>query len=481
MQGIRLLAVTVRFDANQMSVRHAVLHCAVNLQVFLSRRTSTATLQEKPVQFRRLVEAALIQHILPTAPELSARVMSPCPHSCPGLAQWQQKQGIQAVEGPSCQHRPCFQSRVCCQERRCTRMFDVDKVAFVNIPTECTGQKGFSIDVYDPDQTQGSNWMRELQRQVCSFLKAQLADQKDLEVVKPPRIGRNAITFTVSLKPWRKAGPGFHDLDFDLLLAPDLSAGAGAAAAAAFGVDTRSGTPAEVQVRAALAPVSQAADAAIRGGSSSSGGNGGSSGSSSSSSAVQQRVQPSYARNIWASEAASEFLQQAAMAAAIKGGIPERVVTGTIALLKAWIRKGLQQNPGKPQQGFNKLKGLMVELIVLHAVVQLAGKRHSQKHGGRYVLDLFLQALRVAAAWGERADASSAAGEQEPTLFTELAKEKFYSREQAAALQQRARQGDWPHAAEMFRVQPVVIHPVVDPLNNVLLRKRAAGSNCGQS
>jgi hypothetical protein len=63
-------------------------------------------------------------------------------------------------------------------------------------------------------------------------------------------------------------------------------------------------------------------------------------------------VRPSFARNIWLTEAATEFVQQAAVAAADSKGPSGRVVTSTIRLAKAWVRRGLQmQHPG-----FKKLK-----------------------------------------------------------------------------------------------------------------------------
>jgi hypothetical protein len=178
-------------------------------------------------------------------------------------------------------------------------------------------------------------------------------------------------------------------------------------------------------------------------------------------------LQPSFLRNVWLSEAATQFVKQAAMAAAADG-LPGRIVTSTIRLVKAWVRKGLQQQWG--MQGYKRLKSFQIELLVLHAAERLAAKLRSSTAGdsssGGYVLDLLLVVLEVAEDWA--AAAAAASEPRQPVLFTDLAGGKYYSQQQALALQLL---GLWTTTSSNSSSsrglgQPLVVHPV-DPTCSV--------------
>jgi hypothetical protein len=182
----------------------------------------------------------------------------------------------------------------------------------------------------------------DAQAQLPQLLQQELACSPGLQLVrvKQPRLGSAAVKFTVAGQiPESKQR---FELDCDLVLAPNLAMGAGAQAAAEFGVGPREGeAAAETQRRAVLAPVLQLADG----------------------------VRPEYLRSVWLAEASTEFVQQAAGPAAQQAsGLSGRVVKSTICLVKAWVRKGLQQqfvSDAKPV--FKKLKSFMLELLVLDA------------------------------------------------------------------------------------------------------------------
>ncbi|WIA23634.1 hypothetical protein OEZ85_000339 [Tetradesmus obliquus] len=230
---------------------------------------------------------------------------------------------------------------------------------------------------------------------------------------------------------------------------------------------SRNASPADVQRRAVLAPVLASADYALnapkercftgycpR----------------ESDREVVQQLKPSLPRNVWLSEAATQFVQQAAVAAAADG-LSGRVVTSTIRLVKAWVRKGLQRQPR--MQGYKRLRSFQIELLVLHAAERLAGGSSSSTaaaaaaagsgYCGEYVLDLLLEALQVAQDW---AAAAAAAGRFcQPVMFVELAGARYYSRQQAEALEQCGILRS--SSSSSSRVgQPLVVHPV-DPTCSV--------------
>jgi hypothetical protein len=189
--------------------------------------------------------------------------------------------------------------------------FDVDLVAFVNLPA------GVQVDLCDPDTClQNGSWMMQLQAQLVLLLHQELACSPGLPLlhVRQPRPGSAAVKFAVAGQiPESKQ---HFELDCDLVLAPNLDTGAGAAAAAEYGVaHCERDTVAETQRQAVLAPVLQLADG----------------------------VRPAYLRSVWLAEASTEFVKQAAGSAALQAaGLSGRVVTSTIRLVKAWVRKGLQ-------------------------------------------------------------------------------------------------------------------------------------------
>jgi hypothetical protein len=186
--------------------------------------------------------------------------------------------------------------------------------------------------------------MMQLQAQLVLLLHQELACSPGLPLlhVRQPRPGSAAVKFAVAGQiPESKQ---HFELDCDLVLAPNLDTGAGAAAAAEYGVaHCERDTVAETQRQAVLAPVLQLADG----------------------------VRPAYLRSVWLAEASTEFVKQAAGSAALQAaGLSGRVVTSTIRLVKAWVRKGLQPQyvsglTGKPV--FRKLKSFELELLVLHA------------------------------------------------------------------------------------------------------------------
>jgi len=421
------------------------------------------TLQGSPRLFRQLLEASIVKSLQLTQPEIHAKGIAT--NTVVQLLLQGSRKGVLQLQGyPVTIDRVAVAGSV--GKRVCVPgQFDIDMVAFVNLPR----QAGISIDLYDPDKTAGSQWMQDLMQQLCSFLQKELAAcSSKLQCTKQPSIGNAAITFRLKVHTAEDAS---FELGVDVLLAPNLAGGAGAdaaaaAAAAAPGLPPcsssssssgKAAAPADVQCRAVLAPVLALADSVLNG--------------RASRVWSQQEVQPAYVRSIWLAEAATEFVQQAGVAAGTsRSGLSGRVVTSTIRLVKSWVRTGLQ--PSRP--GFRKLRSFMIELLVLHAAERFASQQaegFTQQWGGRYVLDLLLEALVVAQEWAADADArgmqgSSAATGSTPILFTGLASSKYYSRQQAEALQQLAQRGRWPGHEGLFKARPVVIHPV-EPLCNV--------------
>jgi hypothetical protein len=355
--------------------------------------------------------------------------------------------------------------------------FDVDLVAFVNVP-EAVNEYA-PVCLGDPDSTQGSMWMRQLQQQVVTCLQKPGGLPG---LIGDVRLGRVAITLALSVLV-RAGSANRVKLEVDVLLAPSLAAGAGAVAAAKVVVS--GGTPADVQCRAVLAPVLALADTEL--------------GKINVNLPAQTMrppldldgrtgcavccmpigfITPSFARNIWLTEAATEFLKQAA--AAGSAGISGRVVTSTIRVVKAWVRRGLQ-----PQQpGFKKLKSFMLELFVLHAAQTFGSRPHVRSSSssqlrqglqGGYVLDLLLEVLAVMIEWANAAEPATAGSSaaafpapQGPVLFNQMVGDKYYSAEQALALR-RVIEG-WPDEFGLLSVQPVVVHPV-DPFSSVFAQE----------
>jgi hypothetical protein len=340
--------------------------------------------------------------------------------------------------------------------------YDIDLVAFIDM------NKVASVYLADPDALQDSDWWKMQQWQVVNCL------QQLPQLIGEVRQGRTAITFSMSVSV---AEPGDFqkevEIEFDVLLAPNLAAqaapavGAEAAAAAAQ-VGVSSGEPydsvAVRQARAVLAPVLAVADRQV-------GATGAGSSSSSNSTRSSKKLayaRPSYARNIWLTEAATDFVQQAAVAAARSTNLSARVVTSTISLVKAWVRRGLQSK----EPGFKKLKSFMIELIVLHAAQTIGSRQQatgvsSRDYEGRYVLELMLESLAVMVEWAELADSDPALWEsQRPILFTGLVGGSFYSTQQALALHTLLWSSYWSDVQKKFRVLPAVVHPV-DPLSSV--------------
>lgn len=74
----------------------------------------------------------------------------------------------------------------------------------------------------------------------------------------------------------------------------------------------------------------------------------------------------SRARGLWLQESITEFIRQAAEAAAAAHGWSRTVITSVTRLTKAWVRKGLQKSSGD-RKGYEHLKGYQIELLVLKA------------------------------------------------------------------------------------------------------------------
>ena len=427
-----------------------------------------ACLHSHPKQFRQCLEAAIVDSVLWTQAEVAAKGRAI--DAVVQLLQRTSSNGALRIAGQLVTIDRFAVAGSVGKGVSVQDDFDIDLVAFVNIPTAGMSDPPFSINLADPDVTHNSVWMRQLQQQVLACLRQPGGLSAGAEITGGVRQGRTAITFVLSvLVP--ESGDEV-ELEVDVLLAPNLAAGAGAVAAAKLGV--RGGEPADIQRRAVLAPVLALANKAI---------------------STRRRglythernmfevVGPSYARNIWLTEAATEFVQQAAVAAADSGHLSGRVVSSTIRLVKAWVRRGLQpQGPG-----FKKLKSFMIELIVLHAAQTFGSRQRAAAvssyggFGGRYVLDLLLESLGVMVEWANAADPAAAAGPfaapEQPILFTELVGGKYYSSEQAKALMTLPLPGATscygPGQAEIrkqFSVMPVVVHPV-DPASNVFAQE----------
>uniref|UniRef100_A0A383WEU8 RING-type domain-containing protein n=1 Tax=Tetradesmus obliquus TaxID=3088 RepID=A0A383WEU8_TETOB len=388
------------------------------------------TLCSHPRKFRQLLEAA-IRLVLLTVPETEAKgaainaVVQLLLRSTSGSSSMLQLQG-KPVSIDRIEVAGSVGKSVAVQGQ-----WDVDLVAFVNVPE--TSDIIRSIDLLDPEITHNSWWMADLQQQLCCLLHQQLqagsgsSSCSVLQVTEPPRIGRAAVTFTAAVLLDERE----HALNFDVLLAPNFAAGAGAAAAAAAAAKLKAGggssssssssmpssqPPADVQRRAVLAPVLAVADIA-----------------------------------------ATQFVQQAAVAAAAEG-LSGRVVTSTIRLVKAWVRKGLQQQQG--MGGFKRLRSFQIELLVLHAAERLAGG--SSTTAAAAAAAAAATAAAAAAAAAATAAAAAAGRLGQPVLFVDLAGGRYYSKQQAEALRvfgitSRDARGSG---------QPLVVHPV-DPTCSV--------------
>jgi hypothetical protein len=408
---------------------------------------AAVTLMDHLKQFRQLLEANLFESVLLSQPEIDAKGRA-IGAVVRALQQGSSRGGLQLYGREVSIDRVAVAGSVG-KSVAVQGQFDVDLVAFVNLPTAA----GISIDIYNPEASlQEGSWLQLLQRQMQQLLVQELGtgSSSGVQLVGVPRIGRAAVMLTVREPGWQ------FELDCDVLLAPNLSVGAGAAAAAALEVTPRVGeAAADFQSRATLTPVLAAAARLDQWGS-------------------YRKVLPSYMRSVWLAESTTEFVQQAAVAAAGQpGGMSGRVVTSTIRLVKAWVRKGLQPH----QPVFSELKSFMLELLVLHAAQSFSSRsgprpvRHwhgtagsstgsmQQQYAGRYVLDLLMEVLVVVVEW-----ADAALGEIciEPVVFTELGgplTHRHYSTRQAAVLERI-----WNPEATAEGL--FVLHPV-DPLNNV--------------
>uniref|UniRef100_A0A383W270 Uncharacterized protein n=1 Tax=Tetradesmus obliquus TaxID=3088 RepID=A0A383W270_TETOB len=428
------------------------------------------TLQTQPKRFRQLLEAAILKSVLLTEPETKAKgtainaVVQLLLTSTSGSSSALQLRG-KPVSIDRIEVAGSVGKSVAVQGQ-----WDVDLVAFVNLPE--TSDTIRSIDLFNPEVTHSSGWIKDLQQQLCCLLQQQLqtgsssssSSNSSLQVIEPPCIGRAAVTFTAAVL----FDECEHQLSFDVLLAPNFATGAGAAAAAAAvaklqagGGSSSSGTsssssnsmaphpPADVQRRAVLAPVLAVADIVAKAMLIATGPDWDFSEAEAAclnkhrvtqgelnvievddagscdgliperiradprgfmvitagQREALRRLKPSFMRNVWLSEAATQFVKQASVAAAADG-LSGRVVTSTIRLVKAW--------------GWTQ-----------------------------------------AAA----ADAKIGRGRFSPAVrFGGLAGERFYSWQQASALQQF---GMWDSSnSSSCSGQPLVVHPV-DPTCSV--------------
>lgn len=444
----------------------AACRCLVITQLFLEalpRGGGIPFLNTHPKQFRQQLEAAILRSVLITQAEEEAKG-----RAVNAVAQLLMVAGSSGVlrlpdgRGAVSIDRVAVGGSVG-KSVSIQGLFDIDIIAFVNVPKAA----GIKIDAADPDRTQNSTWMQGLRQQLASYLGAsrRLAHGGcSMRLVQAPVLARTAVKLTLAV-PVPESGEEVR-LDVDVLLAPNMAAGAGAVEAARWGIS--SGTadplvaPAVIQRKAVLAPVLALADHLIK------------VRSAVSSSELKSMLAgdffgfaaltESHARSVWLTEATTEFTQQAAVAAAGQG-LSGRVVTSTIRLVKAWVKKGLMAQP--ESAGFSKLKSFMLELLVLHAAERFACNLHPT-YGGRYVLDLLFEVLHVMIEWADKAEAGNSVrgGAAAPVLFTELARGRYYSREQALMLQELSRYSVEPVGRLLFRVQPVVVHPV-DPLCSV--------------
>lgn len=391
------------------------------LAVQVSRAESGGTtLQANPKRFRQLLEKAVLEQIQSTAAEKAAKGMAillvvqllhTVTSKHKGLELWGQQVTVDRV----------IVAGSVGQKTQVQGLFDIDLVAFLNLPSAVLS----TIDVADPDSAQESDWMQRLRRRLYTLMVEEASEEPQL------KLGPAAIIFTL---------PTLADLtgvslSVDLLLAPNLTAGAG----------TTSDTAAS-QCKAVMAPLLTAANAKING---------------SSSSSARWPVRPSYTRTVWLAESYTDFCRSAAAADGKYG----RVVTTTMRLVKAWIRKGLQ--PRWP--GFKQFKSFVAGLLVLKAAAQLPTQRRAvqaKDYKGRYVLDLLLLILDEVQCWAAAAVLSAYGEEVEPVLFTDMAHEKYYSEQQAAALQAILREQSPQDLWDACRGQPVVVHPI-DPLCSV--------------
>lgn len=437
--------------------------------------SASATLHDMPRQFRQCLEAAILRSLLLGAPELAATnravdaVIQALEQSASrGDLVW----GGRGAAGSIVSIDRCVVAGSVGKRVNVQGQFDVDLVAFANIPTNASAY----IDLCDPEASQRSTLMHFLREQLVALLCRHLPRSQQLRVVTEPQAGQNAVKFTLQVRvPENEA---VFELRFDVLLVPSMAAGAGAAAAAAAGIRP-SGPAAEIQTQAVLAPVLAEADAALVRSHS---------WPARATDAASVAVKPAYMRSVWLAEASTTFLQQAAVVAARPHGLSGRVVTSTIRLVKAWVRRGLQ--PSAP--GYRRLKGFMLELMVLQAARIFVRRlercdpeavRVQHQYGGRYVLDLLLEALAVVMHWAALAtgtaggtgcpwlshtgsSSSSASSSGRPIMFTDMIRSPPYSEQQALALQQLAKRGTWPGHEGLYSAQPVVLHPV-DPLCNV--------------
>lgn len=396
----------------------------------LQAAPADVSMRSAPRQFRKVFDRAVVDAIIATAAELGAK--SGAVDFIVRLLQTGTSSGRAAltVNGQALTVDRVAVAGSVGQKVSVQGMFDIDLVVFINVPSavvthsgssSASSSSGIVIDVADPDATQNSTWMQQLRHQLVAFLEANLPVGDEVQL-KPTAITVKLLTHLA----------GNSSMEVDILLAPNLAGS--------------SGDREQAQCRAVLTPLLTAANDRIRG--------------SSSNSHSRQLVRSSFARSIWLAGSYTSFCRDAAAA----GGIYGRLVTTTIRLVKAWIRKGLQ--PHWP--GFKHFKSFMIGLLVLEAAKQLKSQQQQgSQYEGRYVLDLLFPVLETVQVWAADAALSAAGAEVEPVLFTSMAREKYYTRQQAlelqAVLQVTAPRETWWGAS---RGQPVVVHPI-DPLFNI--------------
>jgi hypothetical protein len=426
-------------------------------EAFEALASARVRLDTHPKQFRQQLEAAIFKSVLMTAAEQEAKGKA-INMVTQSLMQFGSSGGLQLFGKQVSIDRIAVAGSVG-KSVSVQDNFDVDLVAFVNLPAGLSA-KGVVVDFNNPDNTQDSSWMKELQAQVREYLATHLPRSRSSSMccISTPRLGRTSVKFSLAVAVAESSASSREvQLDVDVLLAPNMAAGAGAEAAAqAVGVNWGAGTAADIQRRAVLAPVLALADG--------------------TDAVEDSTVEPSFLRNLWLTEATTEFTRQAWLVTS-RAGVSGRVLTSTIRLVKAWVRKGLAAESDAHAAGYKRLKSFHIELLVLHAAELFAARVQqeqpwwaAEQYEGRYVLDLLFEVLKVIGDWADRAS-GAADSSTEPILFTKLAGGRYYSKGQALSLLSLGQRGIWQKSSEgLFSTQPLVVHPV-DPLCHVFAQE----------
>ncbi|WIA23633.1 hypothetical protein OEZ85_000338 [Tetradesmus obliquus] len=187
------------------------------------------TLQTQPKRFQQLLEAAILKSVLLTEPETKAKgtainaVVQLLLTSTSGSSSALQLRG-KPVSIDRIEVAGSVGKSVAVQGQ-----WDVDLVAFVNLPETLDIIR--SIDLFNPEVTHSSGWIKDLQQQLCCLLQQQLqtgsssSSSSSLQVIEPPCVGRAAVTFTAAVL----FDECEHQLSFDVLLAPNFATGAATA------------------------------------------------------------------------------------------------------------------------------------------------------------------------------------------------------------------------------------------------------------